>query len=98
MLWAAQILLGAFLLIGSGLPKTSPASSEIAGAIGLVVPRLAGLAATGLIGLMAGAALPQVLVLEPAWSAMPAVFAVVFASVAWDRRPETRELLHSFKR
>jgi len=71
---------------------------EVAGAIGLVVPRLAGLAATGLIGLMTGAVLTQVLVLEPAWSAMPAAFAVVFATIAWDRRPETRELLHSLKR
>ena len=71
---------------------------EAAGAIGLVVPRLAGLAATGLIGLMAGAALTQLLVLEPAWALLPLGFAVVFAAVAWDRRAESRAVLRSLKR
>ncbi|MEV3924732.1 DoxX family protein [Actinomadura coerulea] len=71
---------------------------EAAGAIGLVVPRLAGLAATGLIGLMAGAALTQLLVLEPAWALLPVAFAVVFAAVAWDRRAESRQVLRLLKR
>lgn len=119
VLWGAQILLAAFLLIGSGLPKLVGQADavetfeligwgqwfryvtgvvEVAGAIALVIPRLAGSAAAGLIGLMAGAIVTQILVLEPAWSAMPAAFAVVFAMVAWDRRAETRELLQSLKR
>ncbi|MCP9964436.1 hypothetical protein LUX57_04035 [Actinomadura madurae] len=63
-----------------------------------MVPRLAGLAAAGLIGLMAGAALTQLLVLEPAWALMPAGLAVVFAAVVWDRRAESREVLRSLKR
>lgn len=71
---------------------------EAAGAIGLVIPRLAGIAATGLIGLMAGAALTQLLVLEPAWALMPVALAVVFAAVARDRRAEFREVLRSLKR
>ncbi|TDB71333.1 DoxX family protein [Actinomadura sp. KC216] len=71
---------------------------EAAGAIGLVVPRLAGLAATGLIGLMGGAVLTQLLVLEPAWALLPAAFAVVFATVAWDRRAESRRTLRSLRR
>ncbi|TDD76742.1 DoxX family protein [Actinomadura darangshiensis] len=70
---------------------------EAAGAIGLVIPRLAGLAATGLIGLMAGAALTQLLVLEPAWALMPVALAFVFAAVARDRRAETRAVLRSLK-
>ncbi|GAA4226679.1 hypothetical protein GCM10022254_12400 [Actinomadura meridiana] len=119
VLWAAQILLAAFLLIGSALPKFAGQSDavrtftdigwgqwlryvtgtvEAAGAIGLVVPRLAGLAATGLIGLMGGAVLTQLLVLEPVWSLLPAVFAVVFAAVAWDRRAESRQVLRSLRR
>ncbi|MEU5995475.1 DoxX family protein [Spirillospora sp. NPDC047418] len=119
VLWGAQILLAAFLLIASGLPKLVGQADavetfeligwgqwfryvtgvvEVAGAIALVVPRLAGLAATALIGLMAGAILTQILVIEPAWSAMPAAFAVVFALIAWDRRAETRALLRSLKR
>lgn len=60
---------------------------EAAGGIGLLIPRLAGLASAGLIGLMAGAVTTQVLVLDPAWAAMPAGFAVVFGIVAWARRP-----------
>jgi uncharacterized membrane protein len=71
---------------------------EIAGAIGLVIPRLAGAAAIGLIGLMIGAALTQILVLEPALALLPVVFGVVFALVAWDRRRETGALLKSLKR
>ncbi|WP_433471774.1 DoxX family protein [Spirillospora sp. CA-142024] len=118
-LWAAQILLAAFLLVASALPKFAGQSEavetfakigwgqwlryvtgavEAAGAIGLVVPRLAGLAATGLIGLMGGAVLTQILVLEPAWALLPAAFAVVFAAVAWDRRAESREILRALKR
>ncbi|MEV4008718.1 DoxX family protein [Actinomadura sp. NPDC049753] len=73
-------------------------TAEAAGAIGLVVPRLAGLAAAGLIGLMGGAALTQLLVLEPAWALLPVGFAVVFAAVAWDRRAESRQVLRSLKR
>ncbi|MFB4305247.1 DoxX family protein [Actinomadura sp. GTD37] len=71
---------------------------EVSGAIGLLIPRLAGLAATGLIGLMAGAVTTHLLVLDPAWALMPAAFAVVFAAIAWNRRYETRELLRSLKR
>ncbi|XRQ15210.1 DoxX family protein [Actinomadura welshii] len=70
---------------------------EAGGAIGLVVPRLAGLAAAGLIGLMGGAALTQILVLEPAWALLPAAFAVVLAAVAWDRRAESRRVLRSLR-
>ncbi|NDU75364.1 DoxX family protein [Actinomadura sp. DSM 109109] len=119
VLWGGQILLAAFLLVASALPKFAGQADavrtfeeigwgqwlryvtgtvEAAGAIGLVVPRLAGLAAAGLIGLMGGAALTQLLVLEPAWALLPAGFAVVLAAVAWDRRTESREVLRLPKR
>ncbi|WP_207929265.1 DoxX family protein [Actinomadura sp. 6K520] len=70
---------------------------EAAGAIALVIPRLAGIAGIALIGLMAGAALTQILVLEPAWALLPAAFAVVFAAVARDRRAESRRVLGSLR-
>ncbi len=119
VLWVPQVLLAAFLLIASGLPKLVGQADavetfdligwgqwfryvtgivEVSGAIGLLVPRLAGLAATGLIGLMAGAVTTHLLVLDPAWSLMPAAFAVIFAAIAWNRRHDTRELLRSLKR
>src|SRR3954449_9785673 len=41
---------------------------EAAGAIGLLIPRLATPAAIGLVGLMIGAILTQVLVLAPVWA------------------------------
>jgi putative oxidoreductase len=118
-LWVLQILIAAFLLVGSAMPKFVGQKDavesfakigwgqwfryvtgvvEAAGAIGLVVPRLAGLAATGLIGLMIGAILTQVLVLVPAFALLPAALAVVFALVAYDRRAETRQLLRSLRR
>ncbi|WP_242910480.1 DoxX family protein [Actinomadura terrae] len=68
---------------------------EAAGAVGLVVPRLAGLAAAGLVGLMAGAVATQLLVLDAPWAALPAAFAVLFAVIAWDRRAGSRDLLRS---
>jgi uncharacterized membrane protein YphA (DoxX/SURF4 family) len=60
---------------------------EAAGAIGLVIPRLATPAAVGLIGLMIGAVLTQLLVLDPVWALMPAAYGVLFAIIAWYRRP-----------
>jgi uncharacterized membrane protein len=117
-LWVLQILIAAFLLVASAMPKFAgqkdavesfaeigwgqwfryvTGAVEAAGAIGLVVPRLAGLAAIGLIGLMIGAIITQVFVLVPAFALLPAAFAVVFALIAYDRRAETRQLLRSLR-
>ncbi|MGH8877031.1 MAG: DoxX family protein [Stackebrandtia sp.] len=67
---------------------------ELAGAIGLLVPRLTGLAATGLALLMVGATISNLGPLDFA-SAAPttAVLAVVFAAIAWARRESIRNLL-----
>ncbi|MFB4303560.1 DoxX family protein [Actinomadura sp. NTSP31] len=115
-LWAAQILIAAFLLLASAMPKFAGQADavetftrigwgqwfryltgtvEAAGAIGLVVPRLAGFAATALIGLLAGAVLTHLLVLDAAWALFPAALAAVCAVIAWDRRAETADLLRS---
>lgn len=66
---------------------------ELAGAIGLVIPRLAGLAALGLIGVMVGAVITQLTVPEvvgPAFT--PAILGVVLARVVWGRWPQARPL------
>lgn len=64
---------------------------ELAGAIGLLVPRLAGLAALGLVGLMVGAALTQVFVFGSAVMALtPAILIALFGFVAWGRWPQIR--------
>lgn len=67
---------------------------ELAGAIGLLIPRLSGLAATGLVGLMIGATLTN-LFLVPGMQASAAVtvlLGVVFAVIAWLRRDRTAAL------
>jgi putative oxidoreductase len=64
---------------------------EIAGALGVLVPRLSGLAALGLLCLMAGATLTNVFVLHTS-PLVPIVLMVVSALVAWGRWPRTRTL------
>ena len=59
---------------------------EIAGAIGVLIPRLSGLAALGLVCLMAGAALTNLVILE-ASPLLPLGLLAVAAIVAWRRRP-----------
>lgn len=71
---------------------------EAAGAIGLVIPRLATPAAVGLIGVMIGAVLTQLLVLDPMWALLPAAYGVLFAIIAWYRRPQAGALLARFRR
>ena len=64
---------------------------ELAGAVGVLIPRLSGLAALGLVGLMAGATLTNVLVLGVS-PLLPIVLLVVSGTVAWSRWPQTRTL------
>jgi putative oxidoreductase len=69
---------------------------ELAGAVGVLIPRLSGLAALGLIGLMAGATLTNVLVLGTR-PLLPMALMLVSVLVAWGRWPQTRTLLARFK-
>ena len=64
---------------------------EIAGAVGVLIPRLSGLAALGLICLMAGATMTNVLVLG-ASPLLPIGLMLGSALVAWGRWPRTRTL------
>jgi putative oxidoreductase len=64
---------------------------EIAGAVGVLIPRLSGLAALGLVCLMAGATLTNVLVLDTS-PLLPIALMLVSALVAWGRWPRTRAL------
>lgn len=67
---------------------------ELAGGIGLLVPRLAGAAALGLVGLMIGATYTQITVFgAPATTATPIVLGAVCAAIAWARRDGIRELV-----
>lgn len=66
---------------------------ELAAAIGLLVPRLAGLAATGCVLLMTGAVVLTAATFGGAMTLLPAVVLVLVAVVAWVRRRETVALV-----
>lgn len=67
---------------------------ELAGGVGVLVPILSGLASLGLVGLMVGAVTVQLFSAEPATAAVPAVFLVLAAAIAWIRRQRTAQLLN----
>lgn len=72
-------------------------TAEIAGAVGLVIPVLSGLAAFGLVALMVGATVTNLFVLETD-PTMPIVFLVVAAIIAWGRRTRVTELAGRLRR
>ncbi|MEV3929664.1 DoxX family protein [Streptomyces sp. NPDC053728] len=65
---------------------------ELAGALALLVPLLAGVAAVALVGLLAGASVVQLTLLDPPNAVMPALLVVLVVLIARDRRERTREL------
>ena len=56
---------------------------EVAGAVGLLVPRLSGLAALGLAALMVGATVTNLIIGERPW--LPVGLLLVSAVIAWGR-------------
>ena len=70
---------------------------EIAGAVGVLVPRVSGLAALGLVCLMIGATLTNLFVLGVS-PLLTIGLLVVGALVAWGRWPQTRSLIYGFGR
>jgi putative oxidoreductase len=73
---------------------------ELAGAIGLLIPRLSGLAALGLAGVMVGATATNLFLL-PGMAPIAVVtvlLGVVFILIARARRPETTALVGALRR
>ena len=70
---------------------------ELTGAVGVLIPRLSGLAALGLVCLMAGASLTNLFVLG-ASPLFPIGLLVVGALVGWGRWPQTRMLVDKLGR
>jgi uncharacterized membrane protein YphA (DoxX/SURF4 family) len=70
---------------------------EVAGAIGLLVPRLTGLAALGVVALMIGATVATTLTMGVLPALMPAVRGVMGALVARGRWYQTVELISSVR-
>ncbi len=90
---AAEPMVVLFADIGAGQwLRYVVGALELAGAVGLVLPRLAGLAALGLAALMTGALVTHVAVLD----GLPvgeAVFLIASAAIAYTRRAEIRALV-----
>lgn len=68
-------------------------AAEVAGAVGLLIPRLTSLAATGLSLLMIGATVTNTYTMGAGAAAMTLVLAVVFAAIAYSRRAGLARLL-----
>ncbi len=71
---------------------------EVAGAVGVLIPRLSGLAAACFSALMVGAVIVQTTVFGGEMVAFPAITFVVVAIVAWGRRDTTARLFAALRR
>lgn len=102
---AAYFVYSGYLLFGDGLVgkfeeigfgqwlRYLTGVLEIAGAIGLLIPRLCGLAALGLVGVMAGAVGTELFLVEKGGPVLPALLLVAAAAIAWFRRDTILALL-----
>ena len=90
-----QVMVDMFADIGAGQwLRFLVGALEVAGALGLLIPRLSGLAALGLTALMTGAVLTNVFVLG--YSPVVALaFLILAGVVAWIRRAAIRQLIES---
>ena len=61
---------------------------ELAGAIGLLIPALASVAAVSLSALMAGAFITQITAFDGEYAATPLILMVPLALIAWTRRQD----------
>jgi|1186.fasta_scaffold72762_2 putative oxidoreductase len=69
---------------------------ELAGAIGLLIPRLAGLAALGITALMVCACGTQLFILHnPLFGLTPVVLGIIAGLIAWARRAEIRAVVRA---
>lgn len=74
-------------------------AAELAGGIGLLIPRLSGLAAAGLAVVMFGATVANLFLIGMPMSATVTVpLCAVFCLIAWSRRAQTIALLERFRR
>lgn len=70
---------------------------EVAGAIGLLIPRLSGLAALALLCLLVGATATNIFILGSS-PVLPLVFLLICALIAWARWSQIKAFLSHLKR
>ena len=69
---------------------------EIAGGIGLLIPRLSGVAALGLVGVMGGAVITEAFIVDGGLLT-PLVWLICAAIIAWFRRDHTLALTRQLR-
>ena len=80
------------MLVGLGVPAWAVpviGGLELAGAIGLAIPRLRSFAALGLVAILVGAVVTHLANADFVGWTIPFVLAVLFALVAWKTRPDS---------
>lgn len=82
----AEIGLGQWLRYVTGV-------LEVAGAIGLLIPRLGGPSALLLAGVMVGASVTELFILANGGPVLPLILLIVCATLAWFLQDQTRALL-----
>ena len=94
----APVMVDMFATIGAGQWfRLLVGALEIAGAIGLLIPQIAGLAALGLSGLMVGAIATNLFILNAdPW--LPIGLLLMSALIAWGRWPQTKTLAGALTR
>ncbi len=103
---AAEFLYSAYLLFAGGHTEQTFAAIglgqwlryvtgvlEVAGAIGLLIPRLGGPAALVLAGVMVGASITELFILDPGGPILPLILLILSASLAWFLQDQTKALL-----
>ncbi|XVV07100.1 DoxX family protein [Actinosynnema sp. CA-248983] len=102
---AAYFLYSGWMLFGDGLVKKFDeigfgqwlryltGTLEVAGALGLLIPRLCGLAALGLFGVMVGAVSTELFLLENGDARLPALLGVAALVIAVLRRDTIKAVL-----
>ncbi|MEJ2852635.1 MULTISPECIES: DoxX family protein [unclassified Saccharothrix] len=102
---AAYFLYSGWMLFGDGLVKKFDdigfgqwlryltGTLEIAGALGLLIPRLCGLAALGLFGVMVGAVTTELFLLDNGDATLPALLGLVALVIAVLRRDTIRAVV-----
>jgi uncharacterized membrane protein YphA (DoxX/SURF4 family) len=106
---AAYFVYSGYLLFGDGVVKKFDEIGvgqwlryltgvlEIAGALGLLIPRLCGLAALGLFGVMVGAVGTELFLVANGGPGLPAILGLLALVVAWFRRDTVLDLLSRLK-
>jgi putative oxidoreductase len=93
----ALVMVDMFATIGAGQWfRILVGTLEIAGAIGLLIPRIAGLAALGLSGLLVGAITTNLFILN-ADSSVAIGLLLMSALIAWGRWPQTKQTITMLK-